>query len=262
MRFWAPLAIILPLAAQEAVPPLRNDGPMQVPFRCTQEDMDWAGLACSEEEPCPVYLELTAVEAAGNRIFAAGNLHTASTTLYSILLASEDAGKTWREAHARLRGTGLDHIQLLDFETGWISGGVVFPLAQDPFFLITTDGGRSWRRRPVWGEPRPGSIHQFRFTTRKEGAMVIDSGAGGEGGRWQRYETPDGGESWTVREASSSPLRLRGIAPPPAAWRVQAEAKTMSFRIERDSGEDRWTPVAAFLIKVGACKPQEEKHEP
>ena len=50
--------------------------------------MEWAGMSCSDEEPCPVYLELAAVESVGNRIFLAGNIHSNAVTLYSLLLAS------------------------------------------------------------------------------------------------------------------------------------------------------------------------------
>ena len=68
-----------------------------------------------------MFLELSNVEAAGNKIFLAGNLHTPTTTLYSILLATEDAGKTWIEPHPRIRfaGPGSDSVhrfpERLDF---------------------------------------------------------------------------------------------------------------------------------------------------
>src|ERR1039457_3314095 len=78
-----------PAAAAPVVPAaplvLENTGkPMLVPFRCTEEDIRSAGLTCSEQDPCPVYLELAAVESTGLRIFASGNIHTANTTLYTI----------------------------------------------------------------------------------------------------------------------------------------------------------------------------------
>src|SRR5438477_10888462 len=75
-----------------APPVLENTGkPMLAPFQCSEEDIRSAGLACSEEDPCQVYLELAALLAAGNRIFAAGNIHAESATLYSILLGSDDS---------------------------------------------------------------------------------------------------------------------------------------------------------------------------
>src|ERR1039457_5180338 len=67
-----------------APPALANSGkPMLVPFHCTEEDIRSAGLSCSEQDPCPVYLELAAVESTSIRIFTAGNIHTATATLYT-----------------------------------------------------------------------------------------------------------------------------------------------------------------------------------
>jgi photosystem II stability/assembly factor-like uncharacterized protein len=43
---------------------------------------------------------------------------------------------------------GLDRIQFIDFENGWVSGEVQHPLPRDPFLLATTDGGKTWQRAP------------------------------------------------------------------------------------------------------------------
>src|ERR1035441_9388023 len=141
------------------------------PFHCTEEDIRSAGLGCSEEDPCPVYLELSAVESTGLRIFAAGNIHAATATLYTVLLGSDDNGQTWREVYERVRGAGLDHIQFADVETGWTSGLSFGPLPQDPFLLMTTDGGKTWRSHEIFNEPRFGSIQQFYFEDRKSGSL-------------------------------------------------------------------------------------------
>src|SRR5271169_1629876 len=132
----------------EVSPPLlRNEGkPMSIPFACTEDDMQWAGMSCSEDEPCPVYLELSGIDTVANRIIVLGNIHTESMTLYSLLLSSDDGGSTWQEPYERMRGAGLDHIQLIDFQNGWISGQTVVPVARDPFFLITSDGGKNGSR--------------------------------------------------------------------------------------------------------------------
>lgn len=256
MRFAATAALALALTAQEPAPPaLEYTGqPLRVPFLCSLDDIQWGGLSCSDDEPCPVYLELTAIESVGNRIFAAGNIHSSSGTLYSILLASEDSGRTWREPFERLRGCGLDHIQFIDFENGWISGQVLQPLPQDPFFLVTNDGGKTWRRRAVFGESHPGSILQFAFTSRANGSLVIDRGQGGEVGRYELFETPNGGETWMLRESGDKPMRLKRAAATDADWRIRADAPTRSFRIERRQGE-RWGALAAFTIALAPCKP-------
>ncbi len=248
------------LQAQEQPKILQNAGkPMRVPVQCTDDDIQWAGLTCSEEEPCPVYLELSAVEAVGNKLFLIGNIHSSTTTLYSLLLTSDDAGKTWREPHSRMRGTGFDHIQFLDFETGWISGQQLQPLPRDPFLLATADGGKTWRELPIFSESRVGAIQQFRFDSRKTGSLVIDRLQSGEAARYERYETPSGGESWMIREASERPIRLRGLDSLASAdWRLHADAGSKSFRVEKRQGE-RWAVIASFLVPVGQCKPEAPK---
>jgi hypothetical protein len=238
---------------------LTNEGkPMIVPYSCNPDDMQWAGMSCSEREPCPIYLDLTSVETAGNQIFLTGNLHNRVTTLYSILLASPDGGKTWSEPFDRLRGTGLDHIQFYDFESGWVSGQVVYPLSQDPFLLITTDGGKSWRRQAIFGESAHGTILQFGFTSKTTGSLVVDRGQSSESSRYARYESPNGGETWMIREASDRPIRIPRAAAGNPNWRIRPDGATQAFRIERQQGQT-WSGVAAFLVRVASCQPAESQ---
>jgi hypothetical protein len=241
--------------ANSAPPVLENSGkPMLLPFRCTEDDIRWAGLSCPAEEPCPVYLELAAAESAAGRIFAAGNIHALDVTLYSVLLASEDAGHTWREAYERIRGASLDHIQFLDAELGWTSGQALSPLPQDPFLLLTTDGGKTWRQRVIFSESRVGSIQQFQIGAKDSGSLIVDRGPGAEGGRYELYESPDAGETWTIKETSDRPFQLKPLPVAPSAWRVRADGPTQAFHLERRQGE-RWISAAAFAVKLGACQP-------
>jgi hypothetical protein len=241
--------------ANPAPPVLENSGkPMVLPFRCTEDDIQWAGLSCPAEEPCPVYLELAAAESAAGRIFAAGNIHALDVTLYSVLLASEDAGHTWREAYERIRGASLDHIQFLDAELGWTSGQALSPLPQDPFLLLTTDGGKTWRQRVIFSESRVGSIQQFQIGAKDSGSLIVDRGPGAEGGRYELYESPDAGETWTIKETSDRPFQLKPLPVAPSAWRVRADGPTQAFHLERRQGE-RWISAAAFAVKLGACQP-------
>ena len=111
---WAqdPPPATTPPAVPAAPPVLVNAGKaILVPFKCTDEDIRSAGLTCSEQDPCPVYLELATVESTGIRIFVAGNIHTSNATLYSILLGSDDNGATWREAYERVRGADLTSLR-------------------------------------------------------------------------------------------------------------------------------------------------------
>ncbi len=267
-------ALILVCAMEAQVPPnpggastpgpetetpalLHNDGkPMLIPFACTEEDMEWAGMTCSEEQPCPVYLELSAVENLGNRLIALGNIHNETTTLDSLILLSEDAGATWREPYERMRGVGVDHIQFLDFQNGWISGETLVPVSRDPFLLITSDGGKNWRLRPVVADGIGGGIQQFHFDSATNGALVLDRMQSSESSRYQLYETPNGGETWMIRRTSERPLEIPRAAQAPADsdWRIHADARSKSFAIEKRK-DDHWSAVANFLVQIGVCKP-------
>ena len=103
------------------------------------------------------------MEAVGNKIFSPEIFTRPMATLYSILLASEDGGKTWTEPHPRIRSSGLDQIQFVDFQNGWISGANLQGAPRDPFLLITTDGGKTWRDRPIFEESRVAAIERFWF---------------------------------------------------------------------------------------------------
>lgn len=246
-----------PKPEPEPAPVLRNEGkPMRLPFQCTDDDMQWAGMSCSEEQPCPIYLDISALETLGNRIVAVGNIHTEALTVYSVLLTSEDGGGSWREDYERLRGTGLDHIQFIDFQNGWISGETLVPVSHDPFLLITSDGGKSWRMRPIFGEGTGGAIREFWFQSSRDGAMVIDRMASSDSSRYELYESPNGGETWMIRRTSDKPISIRRPAPDAGAlgWRIRADSRSKSFAIERRVG-DRWSTAASFLVEIGSCKP-------
>jgi photosystem II stability/assembly factor-like uncharacterized protein len=244
-------------AAAPAPPVLLNNGkPMVAPFQCSAEDIQAAGFTCSEEAPCPIYLELSAAAASGNKYYLAGNIHSDAVTLYAILLGSEDAGRTWREINPRIRGAGLDHLQFLDSETGWAGGQQLFPLPQEPFVLLTTDGGKTWRQQSVFGENAEnhfGSIERLYFASKSAGSVVIDRSQGGDAGPYALYESTDGGETWTIKEQSNKPLQIKGAPTADAEWRVRVDGPTKAFLMERRQGE-RWTSHAAFAVDMGACK--------
>jgi photosystem II stability/assembly factor-like uncharacterized protein len=220
-------------------------------FECTEDDAQTAGLHCSEEEPCPVFLELSAVEAVGNRLFLTGNLHSSAATLYSVLMTSSDAGKTWTEGYKRLRAAALDQIQFFDFETGWISGNYLSGTPRDPFFLVTGDGGTTWSALPVFEESRPAEIEKFWFESKTAGALLLDVRYAN---RFELYETKTGGESWELRQGSAKPIHLPKERPVAnaAAWRLRPDAATRAYALEHAQGE-HWQKVASFLVRVGKC---------
>ena len=243
-----------PQAVQEPPVMLNTGKPMVLPFECTREDVGSAGFSCSEDAPCPVYLELGAAASAGNKFFVAGNIHSAAVTLYSVLLGSDDAGHSWREVHPRIRAAGLDHLQFIDANTGWVGGQLLFPLPQDPFVLLTTDGGTNWRQTAIFGENSDyhfGSIQEMFFSSRTNGSLVIDRSSGGDPGPFALYESPDGGASWTLKEQTAKPLHAK--AAPEADWRVRVDGGAKAFLLERHQGE-RWALQASFAVNIGFCR--------
>jgi hypothetical protein len=242
--------------------------PVRPGVECTVELVQQLDLRCSEDDPCPAFLEIADVETVGERIIIAGNIHTSSATLQSLLMISDDNGKTWTEAHARIPGGVLSSIQFLDFEAGWISGHILHPDARDPFFLITSDGGKTWRKRPVYSEPKIGTIEHFRFDSRTSGKMAVDRGRSGEDGlRHELWESLTGGDSWSIRQVDARPIPFPGGERTPVkALRIRADAPSKTFRIERQEGT-QWRFVASFAVALADCKPlapavKEEEEEP
>src|SRR5262249_3119876 len=124
---------------------------------------------------------------------------------------------------------------------------------------VTQDAGKTWRQRPILSESpenRFGTIQQFSFTAKNSGSLIVDRGPGADGNRYELYESPDAGENWSIKESSIKPLRLRRPPPAPSPdWRVRADARTQAFHLEHRTAPDRWNSLAAFTVKVPACKP-------
>ena len=241
-------------AAQTVVP---------IPFACTETDIDHFGLTCSAEHPCKVFADLSFIDAAGAKVFIAGNLHTEATTLYSLLFSSEDSGGTWTEAYQRIRSGSFDQIQFLDFQHGWISGGLILALPRDPFFLVTRDGGKTWQDRPVFDEGGIGAITEFWFVDRLNGQVVIDHTRKPENGnRYELHETMTGGETWIPKQLSPKALKVsRSHSAGDRGWRLEPDAKSKTTRVEVER-DGKWSTVAIFPIEVNSCRPPEPKEIP
>jgi hypothetical protein len=233
---------------------LAAEDPARIEYACPPEDVEKFGLTCSDAEPCEVFLELASVEGVGSTLFLSGNLHTVTTTLYGVLLSSSDGGKTWTEPNPRIPASTLDQVQFPDFQRGWVSGVNLEPLARDPFFLITADGGKTWRRRALFSETRYGSIQQFWFDSAKAGELILER-AQGASKVYEVYETANGGDTWTIRESGNSKMPKLAKAPPKenAAWRVRTDAASKMHRIEKRNTRG-WELAASLPVRAGVCK--------
>lgn len=248
------LVLVFNASAQDASVLTNHGEPMRVGYRCLEEDLLWAGMSCNED-PCPVFLELSAVAAKGRKILAAGNLHSSSATLSSILLQSDDAGSTWKEQAARVRGDAIEQLQYLDSDRAWAAGETEYPLPRDPFVLMTTDGGASWHEHAVSEEGSAGSVLRLRFDSPEHGELVVDGGKTASSGRYLSFESETGGDSWKLSSTADRPTAPRHA--PPAAedpnWRIRAVKDGSAYQIE-NRGDASWYPVASFLIETANCK--------
>jgi hypothetical protein len=263
LRFtWLAVLIACTLCAQEAAPPpaaiLKYTGaPVRVPVECSQDDLRPLGLTCPAARPCPVYLELVAIESAGSRLFVTGNLHADDATLFSILLTSYDGGVSWSEPSERIRGAGLDLIQFLDPETGWAGGESLGAIPRDPFLLLTRDGGKTWDNYPIFGESRTGTIDFFRFDSKTHGRLWIGRPLSGEAGsRYEAYESHDGGQTWALGQTSDKPFPQSSRPAPAGDYRLRTDRATGAYRVEHRTPAG-WQTAAAFLVRAGECREPE-----
>jgi hypothetical protein len=257
------VATLVLLSAQSPI--LTNSGePIHLAYNCPEEDLQFAGMSCTDDEACAIYLELGSIFADGKKIVVAGDLHSSSATLGSVLLLSDDSGTTWKEPAARIRGSALDQLQFYNLQTGWAAGETQYPLPRDPFFLLTTDGGASWRQRLVGEEGSAGAVQRFWFDSPQHGEAIVDAGKASDSGRYLTYESETGGDSWTLTGKRDQLPKLPH-APPPGEnpdWRLSPSKDGKAFRIEQHAG-GQWMPVASFLIEVATCRSHaEELKEP
>ena len=117
--------------------------------------------------------------------------------------------------------------------------------------MITADGGKTWRQRPLFEETRFGSITQFWFDSPNNGELIFDDSVG-KATNQELFATKTGGENWEVKQTSTKALHLPN-ARPPATWIVSAASGSKTYLIEHVVNGKKET-VARFLIHIGDCK--------
>ena len=229
--------------------------PLVVQLQCDGDHFQRAAAVCSDATPCELYLELTGLEQAAERVFLIGNLHTLSATVSSILLASDDEGMSWYEPYPRL-AAGFESIQFVDNENGWIGGQEgQLDSSSRPFLLRTGNGGVRWRRYDIWtDEDRSGAILDFYFDTEKHGLLSIDL-LTSEIDSYELYESMNGGLSWGIRQISDRQAKLKNIplVRRQLDWRLGEDEGKAVYVVERRRREE-WNAQVEFSVRVGTCR--------
>ena len=133
---------------------------------------------------------LQAIAPAGSRVVAVGD--------YGLILVSDDAGVTWRQAAEVPTRTTLTAVMFIDAKRGWAvgHGGLV---------LATLDGGEHWKVQ-FGRQEAENSLFSVWFSDPLHGVAVGPFG--------YAIATVDGGQRWWVRpvgEGEDAERHLNGI---------------------------------------------------
>ena len=179
-------------------------------------------------------------------------------TLYSILLASDDSGK---DVAGTPRGCAAAASTTSSSSTSKTAGSADRSCSlcrRTPFCSSLRTAARPGGSRPLFSETRAGSILQFWFSSRNNGSLVVDRGQGGDLGRYELYETPNGGETWMLRETNERPSGSSGRRAPARTGASAPMPRTKAFAIERRQGE-KWAALGAFAVGLPVCRPREPR---
>lgn len=127
------------------------------------------------------------------------------------IFQSTNGGRTWRVELERPwgnampalgRGSGALAVRFVSSEQGYVVE--VSRLWPRLWILRTANGGRSWHRR-VLPLPRGGIRAAVSFSSPVDGRIGVLVGPN----RWVRYQTADGGETWSRAVVQAGPMRRR-----------------------------------------------------
>ena len=220
-----------------------------------------SGPACPAPKTSPVRFTSNSASVApdGRKIFLAGNLHSTSATLASVLLQSDDARRHMeRTSRAHPRERARSDCSFTICEHGWAAGETQYPLPRDPFFLMTTDGGASWRQHLVGEEGSagvgPALLVRFRAARRTDrrcgqerpqAAAIFPTNP--------KPAAKAGHCAARAISCRSSGARRRRLRIPTGAFAPAKDGK--AYQIEQRAGE-QVDAVASFLIEVANCQMQ------
>jgi hypothetical protein len=226
---------------------------------CDVGRLEYAGIRCSADRPCDLFLELVSVASEGDWVVLAGEVHTADATYESVVLSSKDGGLTWAESAERIAAGGIESISMVDAQTAFVAGQQGDTATGEmPFLLVTDDGGESWETRMVetGGEKVEGLVVTFQADTTSHGYLILEQLAA-TGDPYRLYETYNGGRSWSIRQISADKPQIPGprLALRNEDWSLRPDSSSGEFIVAKRSSSELsgWAEQGRFAGDVGSC---------
>ena len=226
---------------------------------CEVDRLEYAGIRCSTDRPCELFVELVSVASQGNWVVLAGEVHTADATYESVVLSSADGGVTWIESSERIAAGGIESISIIDAQTAFVAGQQGDTATGEiPFLLVTEDGGVSWEERTVsaGGEKVEGLVVAFQADTTSHGYLILEQLAA-TSDPYRLYETYTGGLSWSIRQISADKPQIPGprLALRTEDWSIRPDSSSGEYIVAKRSSSESsgWAEQGRFSGAVGSC---------
>lgn len=236
------------------------DGPViSLSAVCDVDRLEYAGIRCSADRPCELFLELVSIASEGDWMVLAGEVHTSEATYESVVLTSKDGGARWTESAERISAGGIESISIIDAQTAFVAGQQGDTATGEiPFLLVTDDGGVSWETRMVetGGEKVEGLVVGFQADSTSHGYLTLEQLAA-TSDAYRLYETYNGGRSWSIRQISAERPQVPGprLAVKTENWSVQPDSSSGEFLVAKrtSSAPSGWADQSRFAGTVGSC---------
>ncbi len=244
--------------AAEAQVPVYRGAEIRLPSDCRIERLEYAGMICTQDQPCRLLLDFTAIDAAGDFVVLAGEIHTAEATLESVVLTSSDAGESWTEAAERVAAAGIEAVEIVEGVHVWAAGQQGdTATVEKPFTLYSDDAGETWslRKLGTYDEPVRGVVLEFRFDAPQHGYMVLEK-LTSTGDPFELRETFNGGRSWGIRQITADRPKIPGgrfLKPAEELWRFREESGDWVIERRSDAEPGGWSIATRFAVELEAC---------
>lgn len=142
-----------------------------------------------------------------------------------LILTTDDAGVTWREAYTGTRPWELTwKISFPTRQTGYVTIQSYNPdkTASARFIAKTGDGGKTWTEVPLVDDH---AVRQF-------GVAFVDEKRGWIGAMPGGFETSDGGETWQRAEFGNAVNKIRVLKTDKATWLHAVGVGVFSLKLE------------------------------